>query len=67
LVEHDDRTAMLLLDVGVGEPGREAIVRTVTGLGMFTLPPVSKNDLVSVRARELPAGEITITVAWAVH
>ena len=66
-VEHDDRAATLLLDFGVGEPGCEQTVLTVTKLGMFTLPVLSKNELVSVRGRDLPVGEIMITVAWAVE
>jgi hypothetical protein len=65
LVEHDDRETTLLLDFGVGEPGRENTALTVTHLGMFTLAVLSKNDLVSVRARKLPVGEIRITVGWA--
>ncbi len=64
-VEHDDGAAVLTLDFGVGEPGRERTALTVTHLGMFTLPAVSKNDLVSVRARKLPVGEVKITVGWA--
>lgn len=65
LVEHDDRAATLLLDLGIGEPGREQTVLTVTRLGIFTLPVLSKNELVSVRGRDLPVGEVKITVAWA--
>jgi hypothetical protein len=65
LVEHDDRAATLTLDIGVGEPGRETTMLTVTSAGRFTLRPVSKNELVSVRGRDLPTGEVKITVAWA--
>jgi hypothetical protein len=64
-VEHDDRAAALTLDFGVGERGREMIVLTVTKFGMFTLPVLSKNELVSVRGRNLPVGEVKITVGWA--
>lgn len=65
VVEHDDRSASLLLDFAIGESGCEQVILTVTTLGMFTLPVLSKNVLVSVRARDLPVGEVTITVAWA--
>jgi hypothetical protein len=65
LVEHDDRAATLLLDFGVGEPGRELTALTVTRSGMFTLPVLSKDALVSVRGRDLPVGEVKVTVAWA--
>lgn len=64
-VEHDDGAAVLTLDFGVGEPGGERIALTVTRLGLFALPVLSKNDLVSVRARKLPVGEVKITVGWA--
>lgn len=63
-VEHDDREAPLTLDFGVGEPGREMTALTVTTRGMFTLPVLPKNALVSVRGRDLPVGEVKITVGW---
>jgi hypothetical protein len=63
-VEHDDGAVALTLDFGVGEPGRESTALTVTKLGVFTLPVLSKNALVSVRGRDLPVGEVKITVGW---
>jgi hypothetical protein len=65
LVEHDDRSATLTLDIGLGEPGCETTMLTVTTLGLFKLRVVSKNELVSVRGRVLPVGEVRITVGWA--
>jgi len=65
LAEHDDRAATVTLDIGIGEPGSETTMLTVTTAGRFTLRPVSKNELVSVRGRDLPTCQVKITVAWA--
>jgi hypothetical protein len=65
VVEHDDRAAVLLLDFGVGEPGRELTALTVTTPGVFTLPvAIPKKALVSVRGRDVPVGGVRVTVAW---
>lgn len=63
-IEHDDRAAALTLDFGIGEPGREVTALTVTSLGTHTLPVLAKKALVSVRGRDLPVGEVKITVCW---
>jgi hypothetical protein len=65
MVEYDGREALVSLDIGLGEPGQERSVLSIARLGSFELPvPVQADELLSVRARGLPEGTVTIKVVW---
>lgn len=55
----------LVLDLGFGEPGEEHAILEMRQEGSVRFPAnVPQNTLLSVRARGLPPGAVTITVAW---
>jgi hypothetical protein len=65
IVEHEGKQALLSIDFGLGEPGHERQILQVDHTGTFPLPGViESNELVSVRPRALPKGEVKVTIRF---
>ena len=64
-VEYGGRPAHLELDFALGEPNAERPILQVDRTGTFAFPGiVEPRELVSVRARHLPVGEVKMIVRF---
>ena len=59
VVEYEGWPVLLAIDVAIGEPGRERKLFEIGRLGEFNFAEnVQAGELISIRARHLPSGEI---------
>lgn len=64
-VEYGGQLALLGLDIALGEPNAERPILQIDRPGTFSLPGlVEAQELVSVRARHLPTGTVTIVIQF---
>jgi hypothetical protein len=62
---HEDTTALLAIEVGIGEGGAECFVQTIRRLGPTELAEnVDAGTPVAFRVRQVPLGRVIISVTW---
>ena len=64
-VTHEGLEIALAIDVGIGKGGAERVVQTITRVGQTEMTEnVADAMRVAFRAREIPIGEVIISVDW---